>query len=273
MKFLNLLIVISLTIFSGCKALPETKTKQRTKSEFQHILDEAGVKGSILILDDRNETYYSNNFETSNIGHLPASTYKIPHSIIGLETGILSDSTIFKWDKKPRAYKSWEQDLSLKQAFQYSCVPCYQELAGKIGVDAMIKHLQKLDYPTMEVTKASLRNFWLVGDSKISTQAQIQFLKRLYEHTLPISPATQHSIKDILHIKTLPTYSISGKTGLAVLSDSYIGWFVGYIETKEGSVYFATCIMPGDKATSQKEIAKQRKKVTMAALRSLEIIH
>lgn len=272
MKSITWLFIVSLTIFSGCKGLQETTSKRLTKPEFQHILDEAGVEGSILILDDSSETYYSNNFETSSIGHLPASTYKIPHSIIGLETGILSDSTIFIWDKKPRAYKSWEQDLSLKQAFQYSCVPCYQELAGKIGVDAMIKHLRKLDYFTMDVTKASLHDFWLVGDSKISTQAQVQFLKRLYEHTLPISSATHHTMKDILHIKSFPTYSISGKTGLAVLSDSYIGWFVGYIETKEGPVYFATCIMPGDKASSQKEIAKQRKKVTMAALRTLEII-
>ena len=28
----------------------------------------------------------------------PASTYKIPHALIGFETGVVTESTIFKWD-------------------------------------------------------------------------------------------------------------------------------------------------------------------------------
>jgi beta-lactamase class D len=28
----------------------------------------------------------------------PASTYKIPHALIGLETGVITEDTVEKWD-------------------------------------------------------------------------------------------------------------------------------------------------------------------------------
>src|SRR5690349_15526117 len=28
----------------------------------------------------------------------PASTYKIPHALIGLETGVITEDTVYKWD-------------------------------------------------------------------------------------------------------------------------------------------------------------------------------
>ncbi|RMG54285.1 MAG: hypothetical protein D6722_29235, partial [Bacteroidetes bacterium] len=38
----------------------------------------------------------------------------------------------------------WETDLSFAEAFRRSCVPCYQEIARKIGVGRMKEKLQQL---------------------------------------------------------------------------------------------------------------------------------
>ena len=69
------------------------------KPEFQSIIDSSDVKGAILIYDLNQDIYYSNDFDWSNKGNLPASTFKIANSIIGLETGVIEhDSVLFKWD-------------------------------------------------------------------------------------------------------------------------------------------------------------------------------
>lgn len=92
--------------------------------EFQSIIDSAKVEGSVLIYDSQKDIYYSNNFKWANIGKLPASTFKIPNSIIALESGIVeNDNTLLKWDGKKRYLKIWEKDLTLKDAFRLSCVP------------------------------------------------------------------------------------------------------------------------------------------------------
>jgi len=129
-------------LFFSCtsnKTYPNKKDEKSTElriviSEFNTIIESADVKGSILIYDFENNKYYSNDFQWAEKGNLPASTFKIPNSIIALETGIVEDdSTLFKWDGEKRYLKNWEQDLTFKQAFHYSCVPCYQEVARKIG--------------------------------------------------------------------------------------------------------------------------------------------
>ena len=73
------------------------------RPDFQQILDSANVVGSILVYDLQTDTAYSNDFSRCEIGFLPASTFKIPNSIIALETGVVeNDSTLFKWDGEKR---------------------------------------------------------------------------------------------------------------------------------------------------------------------------
>ena len=127
--------------------LLQPKKNQITKPSFQSILDSANVKGSILIFDAQSNSFYSNNFDWAETGKLPASTFKIPNSIIALETGVVeNDSTLLKWDGEQKAFDIWEQDLIFKKAFHFSCVPCYQEIARKIGPQRMRAYLDKYNY-------------------------------------------------------------------------------------------------------------------------------
>src|SRR5690606_14963651 len=81
-----------------------TKVQQTVVPEFQAILDSAQVKGAILIYDLETDQWYSNNFNWAKKGQLPASTFKIPNSVIAIETGVVkNDSTLFRWDGEPRA--------------------------------------------------------------------------------------------------------------------------------------------------------------------------
>ena len=241
--------------------------------EFQTILDSSDLEGAILIYDQKKNTYYSNSFSESRVQHLPASTFKIPNSIIGLELNILeNEKTIFKWDGAERYLPVWEQDLSLRDAFQTSCVPCYQELARKIGVEEMKKYVAKLKFGQMDIGEKTIDNFWLMGSSKISPFEQVDFLKRLKEKQLPISKSTNETIEIILEIESTDSYTLSGKTGMSVYGEKDVGWFVGFVEKESNVYYFATKISPKLNDMARDDFNPLRQEVSIKALSKMNII-
>lgn len=213
--------------------------------DFQKILDDAEVEGAILIYDAQNKTYQSNDFAWCRQGHLPASTFKITNSLIGIEAGVIgADTTLFKWNGEPQRLKAWEADLDLKGAFHASCVPCYQIVARRIGANLMSHQLKELNYGNMDVNSENIDVFWLEGESKITAFEQIDFLSRLYNQELPISKSTYDTMKELIVIDETENYKLSGKTGWSIRNGNNNGWFVGYIENGKGVYYFAANIEP-----------------------------
>ena len=260
--FWNFLFSIALFSFLSC-----TSSKgpgQGEHKELMKIFDRYKVHGSVLIYDTINQYYCGYNLQRADSGFLPASTFKIANSIIGLETGLLNTKdTLFRWDGKARRLKAWERDMTLKEAFQASCVPCYQQVARAIGPVRMSNWLHELDYGNMIVRGDNIDKFWLEGNSRISQREQIDFLKRLYLEELPISASTYEAMKDIMLIEDAGNYKLYGKTGWAIRSNNNTGWFVGYYET-DGNIYFvavniepATKEVPSDFEMIRKQILSE----------------
>lgn len=251
MKFIYLIPLFILFIYCTDKQTSSEKKetffveREIVVPEFQTIIDSAKVEGAILIYDIQDDTYYSNNFEWSKNGNLPASTFKIVNSIIALETEVIeNDSTIFKWNGEERRLRNWEQDLMLRDAFHFSCVPCYQDVARDIGVDRMNNYLTKFNYGAMEVDSTNIDIFWLAGESQISQFQQIDFLKRFYRSELPISKRTESIMKRLILIEARTGYKLSGKTGWSIRNGNNNGWYVGYVELPKRTIFFATNIEP-----------------------------
>lgn len=275
-------VVISLT---ACETTPklkaktikqklesETKFTNRIQATFDTLISEANLEGSILLFDFQKEKYYSNDFEWAKVERLPASTFKIPNTIIGVETGVLqSDSAFFKWDKSPRAMKRWEKDMYLGEAFKESCVPCYQEIARSIGYDRMRQYLSRFNYGEMEFTPQTIDRFWLEGSSRISQYQQIDFLERFYHDGLGVSEHATNTTKKIMLIEQTKTYSLSGKTGWSSSEDEDNGWFVGYVLRGYKIYFFATNVSP-KKGSDLNQFASKRTEVTRAALKSARLI-
>ena len=241
-------------------------------SEFQTIIDSANVEGAILIYDLDGDKYYSNDFEWTKNGNLPASTFKITNSIIALETGVVeNDSTLFKWNGEKRRLKNWEQDLIFRDAFHFSCVPCYQELARKIGIKRMTEYLEKLEYGNMKVDSTNIDLFWLEGESRINQFQQIDFLKRFYQSDLPISEQTKRIMKRMMVIEENDEYKLSGKTGWSIRNGNNNGWFVGYIKYKSKTYFFATNVEPKEQF-DMNMFPIIRKDVTFKAFEQMKII-
>lgn len=178
----------------------------------------------------------------------PFSTFKIPHSIIGLDTGALAGAdTVIPWDRErypaegwwPQA---WRRDNDLRSALAHSAVPYYRALARRIGARAMRRYLRLLGYGNQTVGP-QLDSFWLGGDLAISPDEQVAFLARLHQGALPVSARSMDVVADILVLERAPGYVLRGKTGTGPLGKGrFLGWLVGYVETCDQVHAFALAL-------------------------------
>lgn len=244
----------------------DSPVRKIEKEAFQQLIDSSGVTGAVLIFDPQQNIYYSNDFARCDRGFLPASTFKIPNSIIALETGVVeNDSTLFQWDGKKRRLSIWERDMVFREAFHLSCVPCYQEIARKVGVPRMNEYLNRFDYGNMQVDTANIDRFWLEGNSRITPNQQIGFLRRFYDAELPIAPRTERIMKSLMVMEETNGYKLSGKTGWAIRDGFNIGWFVGYLEIRE-NVYFIAVNIDPKEDFNMDFFARVRKDIALKAL-------
>lgn len=245
---------------------------QDHKEKIEEILSQQALKGTILIFDSKQNIYYSNDFPAAEKGYLPASTFKIPNSIIALETQVLKDeNVVLKWDGQKRAFPSWEKDMTVREAFQASCLPCFQKVAKDIGTKRMKAYLNKLHYSNMDVHEGNIDHFWIQGKSRISPFEQIHFLQRFYTKKLPILNTTHDKMIRIFEKENTDSYRYFGKTGWSDENGINNGWFVGILDKKSTIYYFALNVEPID----QKDISKfaaARELVTREILKLLEIL-
>lgn len=232
-----------LFLLINCLFTVDRPTPVTNRPDFARFFDAEHVTGSFLLYDLKKGAYTAYQFDRCQQGFLPASTFKIPNTLIGLETGILQDAqTRMKWDGVKRDNANWNRDHTLQTAFQVSCVPCYQELARTIGLDRMQSFVTRARYGHMDIRADNLDQFWLRGNSRISPVEEVDFLRRIHSGDVPFSARSRSILKGVMLIAETPAYKLYGKTGWASASATDrntpdIGWFVGYIE-KAGNVYF-----------------------------------
>lgn len=261
--------IVFVIVFISCK---DSSDNHSIKSGLGEILLKNNVEGSILIFDQKVDSFYSNDFIWANKKFLPASTFKIANSIAALENGIVkSENDTFKWNGQERRLDVWEQDLSFKQAYKYSCVPCYQEIARNIGADKMISTLERISYAKMDIDSSNIDKFWLEGESGLSQFQQIWFLIKLKNKELPLKQNTYSVMEKIMLLEENQNYKVYGKTGWAIRNGNNIGWFVGFLEADSRTYFFATNIKPKE-SFSMDLFPVIRKEITMQAFKELGVI-
>src|SRR6185503_14895748 len=98
---------------------------------------------------------------------LPASTFKVPHALIALDTGVVTDRTVMKWDGRKKDFPAWERDHTLDSAIKSSVVWFFQEAARSIGRERELQHLRAFAYGSQSFSR-EVDSFWLNGDLTIS---------------------------------------------------------------------------------------------------------
>lgn len=210
------------------------------------VFAKAGVQGTFVLYDVTAQRFSGFNAQRASTRYIPASTFKIANTLIGLSTGAVSSvDEVFPYDGKPLYLKAWEHDMGLREAIKVSNLSVYQALARRIGLTRMQDTLARLDYGNGQVGQ-HVDKFWIAGPLKISAVEQTRFLARLAQGQLPLPAAVQASTREISLLEQGADWRLYGKTGWADKPSPDIGWWVGWVE-QQGKVYsFALNIdMPG----------------------------
>jgi beta-lactamase class D len=198
------------------------------------------VDATMIISDAEGKPVFLYNEERANRRYLPASTFKIPNSLIGLETKVIADTNqIIKWDGIKRDITEWNRDHNLPSALKYSVVPYYQEFARHVGAGKYLDYLTKMNYGN-KVIGNRVDYFWLDNSLQITAFEQIDFLKKFLHYQLPFEKNNIEIVKNILSVRSHEKSSIKYKTGTGKINDtSYVAWLVGIIEHENQSYLFA----------------------------------
>jgi beta-lactamase class D len=170
---------------------------------------------------------------------IPASTFKVANSLIALETSAVADEDeIIPYGGKPQPIKTWERDMSMRDAIGISNVPIYQELARRVGLGRYREWLDRLNYGNRQIGNVVDR-FWLDGPLEISAIESAAFLARLAQSKLPASARSQKAVRDIMRLEQKDGRTLYGKTGWQGSHAPQIGWWVGWVESANGIHAFA----------------------------------
>lgn len=222
--------------------------------------DEHNFTGSFGLFDNGTGQFTIYNLSRfKDSAYLPASTFKIVNSLIGLETGRISNENMpIKWDGVVRVFPGgdtahdWNRDMTMKEAFAVSALPYYQEVAMRIGKDTMQYWLDSLQYGNKQIGTA-VDSFWINNTLKITADEQLGLVKRLYFEQLPFQKRTQDIVKRVMIRETTSNYQLAYKTGLGFRENgNLLGWVVGWIEENKHP-YFFVLNTEGDKDAKMME--------------------
>lgn len=211
-----------------------------TPTDFDSIFDANEAYGTFVLYDLDEDKSYIYNESRADSAFIPASTFKIPNSLICLEEGAIKDEKeIIPWDGVDRWATVWDQDHNLEMALKNSAYWFYQVLTRRVGETQMQYWIDALQYGNQNIN-GGIDQFWLTGDLRISAKAQVAFLKKLQANNLPFSQRTKDIVRKIMIREQTPDYTLYAKTGWGVPEGlPQIGWYVGYLVTSTATYFFA----------------------------------
>lgn len=191
----------------------------------------------------------------------PASTFNIVVSLMGYDSGVLTDARTpmmpFKagyTDYNP----SWRQDTDPTLWFKNSVLWFAQQVTAALGMERFQRYVDSFDYGNRDVSGDAGENnglslSWVGSSLKISPLEQVAFLRKMVRRELPLSPRAYEMTSRIMAPVTLSNgWVVQGKTGTALATpaggneeDSKLqyGWYVGWASKGGRTVVFARLVL------------------------------
>lgn len=190
------------------------------------------------------------------------STFKIPNSLIALESGVVTGhNQVFKYDPEKHAHPhrksaEYNRDQTLKSAFEISALWTYQEIARLVGEEKYNMYLDLFRYGNKDIS-GGLDCFWL-DSLAVSAQEQVDFLRRFYHNGFNFKKNTIRTVKEMMFIEAGDSYRLYGKTGTRLPEENqWLGWIVGFVESGDTVFYFAINL----ECDTYKELGSKRMQV------------
>jgi bla regulator protein BlaR1 len=186
----------------------------------------------------------------------PASTFNIAVSLMGYDSGILSDEHAprLPFQAGYTAWNpSWRKATDPTSWIRNSVLWYAQQVTSRLGAARFQRYIMSFDYGNHDVSgdpgkDNGLALSWVSSSLKISPVEQVAFLRNVVNRNLPLTARAYDMTFRIMQPETLENgWVIRGKTGTAapVLPDGrddaahQYGWYVGWATKGQRTVVFA----------------------------------
>nr|WP_245504203.1 class D beta-lactamase [Lichenihabitans psoromatis] len=187
----------------------------------------------------------------------PASTFKIPLSVMGFDSGVVQDAHTpvytFKQGDPDWGGEAWKQPTDPTRWLKYSVVWYSQRVMHQLGAARVTDYASRFGFGNADVSgdpgrDNGLDRSWIMSSLKVSPVEQIAFLRHLVNHDLPVTPTAIDKTMQIVEATPAPDgWTAHGKTGAAFPRNpdgSFneargYGWYVGWIEKAGRKLVFA----------------------------------
>ncbi|MCC6185699.1 MAG: class D beta-lactamase [Chitinophagaceae bacterium] len=228
----SLLLPIFATLLLALASCKDARIHQHP--EWAKYYQDAGIANAGIILRDQaHDAVHYYNLAQDTAHQLPASTFKIMLSLAGLELGVLKDDKFIIpfYGDSSSSHPEWNQDLTLRQAFEYSSEPYFKELARRIGKERLQHFLDTVQYGNKTIGD-SVATCWTDNSLLISADEQLGFIRKLYFDQLPFTDRTQRIVRSLMLRSSSPDgLKYYYKTGWGHnTQQQQVLWIVGYLE-------------------------------------------
>lgn len=245
------------------------------RPDLEQLFAEAGTSGTIVIHAYGADKVFVVGKERADLPYSPSSTFKIPNTLLALRLGAatgMNESFAppeqpFLVRGKPFLPDICNQRITLTVALQNSCIPVYQDIAGRIGVARYNDFLVRMNYGPAKVTDQNLKDFWLTGAITISARGQVAFLDRMMAGRLPFQQPHIDAMWEALAAGESEKRRLFAKTGYVFTSTPEVGWYVGWIR-KDGQ---PTATFALNLDITAPEHARARREIALKALKALDL--
>ena len=205
-----------------------------------------GISGCAVMYDESSDTYSLYGKERCEKEVSPLSTFKIVSALAGLENNVLENQTsTMEYSGVKYPIDTWNSNLTLKEAFETSCVWYFRQVVDMVGEENIHAMLKEIQYGNCDISEwngsetnslPELNGFWLESSLEISPKQQVVTLNYFFGSENNFSTDNLEELKNIMHIAELDNGSLYGKTGSGTDGKA---WFVGFIEKSDNKIYFA----------------------------------
>lgn len=227
---------------------------QMKSREMEEAIFPENVTGCYLLFNMKTDSLLKKSGTECQKRFPPASTFKVPLSVIAFDTGVLKDEKqVLKWDGTKRMLDAWNQDQDARSWMKESVVWFSQRLTPKMGKVKAETYLSKFNYGNADLS-SGLTDAWLHppgnknGNLEISPIEQLEFMKRLWTSQLPVKMRSMDLTKEIMYLETSPNgYKLSGKTGSNFFDrekNIQLGWFIAHVTN--GTDEYLSVVMISD---------------------------
>ena len=240
LSFFVLAVVPAVSAFASDGDRFRFESENVQYSDFSHFFGE--FDGAFVLYDASAGLYTIHNRDMSVTRVSPNSTYKIFGALIALETGILEVGNTFReWNGAPQPFESWNRSQDLSTAMLNSVNWYFQDFDAQIGLEQIGYYLGQIAYGNLNLSGGV--DFWIESSLRISPLEQVVLLADLYRNNTVFEDEHENTVKETLVLSESNGTVLSGKTGTGLINDSAVnGWFIGFVETAEGTFVFATYI-------------------------------